>query len=160
MTQRNITKASQSSIGTINNFLTRYTKTGKIKWTRVGKYHRNQTAAVMTLNRKRKAIPATKGSIVFICKNIWKILLSVDNDYILRRKFLDSGDKAVRLKKTIFDSRNEEKMFWTKTIQHWRKRLVTLIFSGETHFVGQGYKYEYVRKSRSECIWPKRTKIV
>lgn len=157
MSQREIARTCGVSQGVVSKIVKRKRETGSVDVKRLGK-----------CGRKRKTTPADDRFLLRKSKldprkssqDLQQDLAAsgiVIHDSTVRKRLLESGRRAIRpqKKQLLTERMKKQRLLWAKkysnwTVGDWKK----VLFTDETHFIVQGQRSKFVRKSDNEKLTP------
>lgn len=153
MSQRKIADECKVGLATVNRIVKQFNETGSYSAKRIGNCGPKRKTTPQTdrqLIRNSKQNPRL--SAVDLAREINKNGVNIHVSTV-KRRLLEVGRKAYRPKKKQLLTKvmKEKRLQWAKTykkfsVEQWKN----VLFSDETHFLVQGHKVNFVRKSENE----------
>lgn len=155
MTQRDIAKECCVSLGAVNKILKKKRETGTIEVNRKGKCGRKRKTTardeVFLIRESRLNPRKTSQELQQDLAHAGVVV----HDSTVRKRLIEGGRKTIRpQKKQLLTAAMMKKRYdWAKlykgwTVEDWRK----VLFSDESHFLVQGQRSRFVRKSENEKL--------
>lgn len=155
MTQRDIAKNCLVSLGAVNKLLKQKRETGSVEVKRKGKCGRKRKTThrdECLLLRNSKLNP--RKTSFDLQQDLEKAGVKI-HDSTVRKRLIEGGRKAIRpqKKQLLTVPMMKKRLAWARkyakwTEENWRK----VLFSDETHFLVQGCRSKFVRKSVDEKL--------
>lgn len=153
MSQRKIAEECKVGLATVNRIVKQFNETGSFSVNRIGNCGRKRKTTPQTdrkLIRNSKINPRL--SAVDLAREINKSGVNIHVSTV-KRRLSEIGRKAYRPKKKqlLTVAMKKKRLQWAKTynkfsVEQWKN----VLFSDETHFLVQGHKVNFVRRSVNE----------
>lgn len=154
MSQRMIAEECKVGLATVNRIVKQFNETGSFSVNRIGNCGRKRKTTPQTdrqLIRTSKINPRL--SAVDLAREINKNGVDIHVSTV-KRRLSEVGRKAYRPKKKqlLTVAMKKKRLQWAKTykqftVEQWKN----VLFSDETHFLVQGHKVNFVRRSANEA---------